>query len=212
MLISVIVRTLNEETYLPGLLSSIRSQQLPDNYTVEIIVVDSGSTDKTLDIARSHQCRVTHISQEDFSFGRSLNQGCDFAQGELLVFVSGHCLPTNELWLALLVKPLTDKSCSYSYGRQIGLSPTKFSEHRVFLKYYPSTSFLPQEGFFANNANAALTKKLWHAHKFDESLTGLEDMHLAKQLVQSGYQIGYTADATVYHIHDESWLQVRNRF
>jgi len=64
----------------------------------------------------------------------------------------------------------------------------------------------------SRNANQRHRPKLWHAHKFDESLTGLEDMHLAKQLVQSGYQIGYTADATVYHIHDESWLQVRNRF
>ncbi len=212
MLISVVIRTLNEEIYLAELLASIRSQQLPDECATEIVVVDSGSTDKTLDIAKGHQCRVTHISQEDFSFGRSLNQGCAFARGEILVFVSGHCIPTDESWLATLIRPLTDGTCSYAYGRQIGFGSTKFSESRVFLKYYPETSFLPQEGFFANNANAALPKNIWQDNKFDESLTGLEDMHLAKRLVQSGQSIGYIADARVYHIHDESWKQVLNRF
>ena len=66
MLISVVIRTLNEETYLGDLLSSIRSQRLPDEWSVEVVVVDSGSTDATLDIAKSHECRLTHISQEDF--------------------------------------------------------------------------------------------------------------------------------------------------
>ncbi len=212
MLISVVIRTLNEETYLADLLTGIHSQRIPDEWSVEVVVVDSGSTDATLDIAKSHECRLTHISQADFSFGRSLNQGCDFARGEILVFVSGHCLPIDEHWLATLVKPLAEKVCSYSYGRQIGMTPTKFSENRVFLKYYPGSSFLPQEGFFANNANAALPKKIWQDHRFDESLTGLEDMHLAKRLVQSGHKIGYIADAGVHHIHDESWQQVRNRF
>ena len=212
MLISIVIRTLNEETYLPELLSSIRSQRLPDDRETEVIVVDSGSTDATLEIAERYNCRISHISQAEFSFGRSLNQGCNLAQGQLLVFVSGHCVPTDEFWLAKLVTPLIDRKCSYAYGRQIGRTPTKFSESRVFLKYFPETSFLPQDGFFANNANASISKAVWQAHGFDESLTGLEDMHLAKRLVGAGHQIGYVADACVNHIHDESWKQVRNRF
>lgn len=212
MLISVVIRTLNEEEHLPDLLDGIRNQQLADDQTVEVVIIDSGSTDATLTIAEQHGCRITHIAKEDFSFGRSLNRGCAFADGEVLVFVSGHCVPVDEHWLSNLVAPLADGICSYSYGRQHGYGPTKFSESRVFLKYYSTASLLPQTGFFANNANAALLRSVWEEHPFDEVLTGLEDMHLAKRLVSNGHKIGYVAEAGVYHIHDETWRQVLNRY
>ena len=71
MLISIVIRTLNEEMHLSELLSSIDSQLLPDDCETEIIVVDSGSTDATLEIAERYNCRISHISQEEFSFRRS---------------------------------------------------------------------------------------------------------------------------------------------
>lgn len=77
---------------------------------------------------------------------------------------------------------------------------------------FPRYSKLPQEGFFCNNANAAVSRKAWQRFRFNEDLTGLEDMYLAKQLTEQGDKIGYAADASVYHIHDESWRQVRIRY
>jgi glycosyltransferase involved in cell wall biosynthesis len=212
MLISIIIRTLNEETYLADLLKGIDTQALPENWSVETVIVDSGSTDRTLEIAAAHNCRITHISKDQFSFGGSLNIGCAFSTGEVLVFVSGHCVPVDGQWLQRLVEPLKSGICSYTYGRQFGSGPTRFSESRVFLKYYSTTSLLPQTGFFANNANAALPRTIWEQYRFDETLTGLEDMHLAKRLVNAGHKIGYVAEAGVYHIHDESWEHVLNRF
>jgi rhamnosyltransferase len=212
MLISIVIRTLNEETHLADLLSGIHEQRLPDDVQVETVIVDSGSTDRTLEIARANGCRITHIPKEDFSFGRSLNIGCRFSGGEILVFVSGHCIPCDENWLAQLVTPLINGTCVYTYGRQLGTESTRFSESRVFLKYYSTANLLPQSGFFANNANAAILRDYWEKYQFDETLTGLEDMHLAKRLVAAGCRIGYVADAPVYHIHDETWAQVLNRF
>jgi len=212
MLISIIIRTLNEESYLADLLDGIRSQELDDGWSAETVLVDSGSTDRTLEIAEYAGCRITQIDKSEFSFGRSLNVGCEFSDGEILVFVSGHCVPCNERWLANLVRPLIDNQCSYSYGCQRGYGPTKFSESQVFLKYYPAFSMMPQSGFFANNANAALPRHLWQRYPFDESLTGLEDMHLGKKLVSEGHQIGYVAESGVYHVHDETWQQVHNRY
>jgi glycosyltransferase involved in cell wall biosynthesis len=212
VIVSVVIRTLNEQTYLAELLGAIEAQELPARWQLEVVVVDSGSTDATLKIAERFGSRVTHIAKEEFSFGRSLNRGCEFARGSILVFISGHCVPVGPHWLVALVKPLEDNACSYSYGRQIGGGPTKFSEGRVFLKYFPPTSMLPQEGFFANNANAAIRRSEWQALLFDETLTGLEDMHLAKRLVESGGEVGYVAEAAVHHIHDETWAQVRNRY
>lgn len=210
-LISVVIRTHNESRYLGELLDGIKRQRL-DGCSVEVVVVDSGSTDETLSIAESHGCRITHIAKADFTFGRSLNIGCEFARGDILAFVSGHCIPVNNLWLSTLARPIIEKRCEYVYGRQLGRDYTKFSESRVFQKYFPNGSMIPQQGYFVNNANAAIARSSWEKYRFDEVLTGLEDMFLAKQIVSHEGRVGYVADAAVYHIHDEQWSQIMNRF
>ena len=211
MNVSIVIRTLNEARYLPELLAAIASQQAP-GWDVETVIVDSGSTDGTLDIAHRAGCLVRHITREEFSFGRSLNLGCEAARGDVLVMISGHCVPTDEHWLRALCEPIGRDLVDYSYGRQIGGDESRFSECRIFEKYYPRQSRLPQQGFFCNNANSALRRASWQAHRFDEELTGLEDMELAKRLVAAGGKVGYVAEACVYHHHFESWPQVKRRF
>jgi len=207
---SIIIRTYNEQRYLPDLLSSIRAQKT--DFQHEVVLVDSGSTDRTVSIAEEFGCRIQRIDKKEFSFGKSLNFGCRVAQGECLVFVSGHCIPTDENWLAKLLAPLGRDAIAYTYGGQRGNGQSRFSECQIFAKYFPSESRLPQEGFYCNNANAALLKDIWKQYPFDEELTGLEDMHLSKQLVQKGMMVGYVADAAVFHLHEESWSQIRRRF
>lgn len=208
---SVIIRTFNEVKHLPDLLRAVRSQVRP-GLDLEILLVDSGSTDGTIEVAKANGCRIEFISREDFSFGRSLNRGCEAATGDFLVFLSGHCVPMDERWLARLVAPLADGAVAYTYGRQRGGNGTKYSEHQIFRKYFPDESRVPQEGFFCNNANAALRRDAWEKFRFDEHVTGLEDMELGKRLVHSGLKLGYVAEAGVYHYHDETWRKVKWRY
>ncbi len=208
---SIVIRTLNEAQHLDDLMQMIAGQKT-DGLEVETVLVDSGSIDDTVTIAEAHGARVTTISKAEFSFGRSLNRGCDFATGDFLVFVSGHCVPVNAHWLQRLCQPLIHGTADYTYGRQIGDDTSNYSERRIFAKYFPDTSQVPQEGFFCNNANSAITRTVWERFRFDEELTGLEDMELAKRMVQAGYKIGYVANAPVFHHHQENWRQVRRRF
>ena len=92
--ISVIIRTLNESKYLPSLLENIIRQKV--DLPVEIVLVDSGSTDGTISIAKHFGCKIILIQKDQFSFGRSLNLGCEASSGLFLVFISGHCVPYNE--------------------------------------------------------------------------------------------------------------------
>ena len=111
--ISIVIRTLNEAVHLPSLLSSIKSQKC--KFSHEVVLIDSGSTDNTLEIAKKFDCRITHIKKKDFSFGRSLNRGIDFSNGKYLVFISGHCVPQNEKWLENLVIPIADQKAQLTY-------------------------------------------------------------------------------------------------
>jgi glycosyltransferase involved in cell wall biosynthesis len=208
---SIVIRTLNEAEHLEDLLLMIGRQRV-DGIEIETVLIDSGSTDGTLEIAEKHSCRITSISKAEFSFGRSLNRGCAFSTGDILVFISGHCVPVGPGWLQALCQPLVDGVASYTYGRQIGDDESNYSERRIFAKYFPAISAIPQTGFFCNNANSALLRSAWEEYPFDEVLTGLEDMELAKRLVMSGHKIAYVAEAPVFHHHKESWPQVRRRF
>ena len=208
---TIVIRTLNEARYLDELLDSITNQET-DGLSFEVVLVDSGSSDDTLGIAQRHGCRILHINREEFSFGRSLNLGCDAALGDILVITSGHCIPCDKLWLQRLCRPLLDGKAGYVYGRQVGGTQTQYSEQRIFGQYFQERSNIPQVGYYCNNANSALLKSVWSKYRFDEDLTGLEDMELAQRLVKDGGEIGYVAEAGVYHHHAESWSQVRHRF
>lgn len=212
MKLSVVIRTLNEAHHLPELLDGIFQQILDEGDSVEVVLVDSGSEDETLKIAQDFGCNIVHIRKEEFSFGRSLNMGCEHADGEMLIFVSGHCVPENRYWLRSLVAPIKASLAVYTYGKQIGNGVSKFSEKQLFKKYFPDTSAIPQKGFFCNNANSALLKDIWENNPFDEELTGLEDMELSKRLVAKNLRIAYVAEASVFHLHEEDWMTVKRRY
>ena len=134
----------------------------------------------------------------------------------MLIFVSGHCVPVDRYWLANLLAPFTEgegaDGVMVSYGRQVGGETTRFSEHAIFEKYFPDHHGVNHAPFFCNNANAAVRRSAWEAIRFDETLTGLEDMHLAKQVVERGGRVRYCPEAAVYHHHDEKWSQVLRRY
>ncbi len=210
MLVSIIIRTLNEEKYLEELLRNVFNQKLA-NFQLEVVLIDSGSNDKTIQIAESFNVRITNINKRDFSFGRSLNEGCIFSKGEILVFISGHCIPVNNFWLSELVKPLIEKKADYVYGRQQGRDTTKFSENQLFNQLFPPNK-KTFNGEFCNNANAAITRESWSKFKFDENLTGLEDLDMGLKIIKNGGTVLYNPEASVFHIHNENWSQTFKRY
>ena len=207
--ISIVIRCLNEEQGIGRLLSGIAAQTVrPD----QIVVVDSGSTDATLDVAREHDVDIHHIDPAEFSFGRSLNRGISAATGDLVVFASAHVYPVYDTWLEHLTKPFDDASIALTYGRQVGGPTTPYSESQVMATWFPAESHPRQDHPFANNANAAIRRSEWEAVPFDEELTGLEDLDWASKALGRGAGIAYVAEAPVVHLHDERFSQTLNRY
>lgn len=207
---SVIVRALNEERHLPALFDGLARQR---ERSFEVVLVDSGSTDRTREIAVGRGARLVRIAPGDFTFGRSLNVGIRESSGRFIVVASAHVRPVDGLWLTNMLRDLrADPRVAMTYGRQVGWETSKFGESLDFDRFFGPLPREIADHFFANNANSAFRRGLWERRPFDEGLPGLEDIEWARWARREGFRVSYAHDAPVHHIHEETWPQVRRRY
>ena len=213
--VSIIIRTLNEASYLPNLFNLINNQSYKN---FEIIVVDSGSEDGTQKIAKEFSDKLLLIEKDDFTFGYAINHGIRHSNGELVCIVSAHTKPKSNNWLKELVSAFNynhsnNSNVALSYGRQIGGENSNFSEIMDFTYSFGNKELQKiRPKYFCNNANSMIRKDLWIDHPFNESLSGLEDIEWSKYWMDKGYEIVYKPNACIIHIHNENGVQIRNRF
>ena len=116
-LISIVVRTKNEERWIESCIQNIKNQ----NYKkIEIIIVDNFSTDKTLEKIKKYKLKILKI--KNFLPGKAINDGIKKSKGSIIVCLSAHCIPVNKYWLENLVNDLSDANVAGVYGKQEPLS------------------------------------------------------------------------------------------
>ena len=206
--VSIVIRARNEGAALGRLLRGIALQDFED---VEVLLVDSGSTDDTRAIAEAAGCRVIDLAPARFTYGHALNVGCAAARAGVCVVVSAHCVPVNDRWLSRLLEPLRDPAVAGSYGKQLPLEGTLPYEQRNLLAGFPFGSRRQTSHAFFHNANAALRRDVWERTPFDETLPGLEDRDWARRVLAAGWQLVYEPLAMVYHQHTETLGQIYTR-
>lgn len=208
---SIIIRTKNEEKGLPLCLNAIKKQKYSD---YEIIVVDSGSKDKTIKVAEEHGCKTVLIPEKDFSFGYSLNVGIKEAKGEIMVIISAHCLPANNDWLSFLIKPFFSfLNLAGVYGRHVPYLDASPQEKRGLAEAFPpgdEIRFYENDRF--SNANSAILKSAWESINFDEKLPGAEDIGWCMKIKENGLEVAYEPRAIVFHSHAETLKSIYKRF
>jgi len=206
---SIVIRCYNEAEHIGKLLHGLSEQSMQD---FEIVLVDSGSTDGTIDTAEEYGVdEIEYIDPGNFSFGRALNYGCEVASGNFCVIASAHVYPKRDDWLERLLEKFDD-DIALVYGKQRGNEVTTFSENQIFKQWFPDYDIERQNHPFCNNANAAIRREIWKEFPYDEQLTGLEDVDWAKRVQKAGYDISYASDAEIIHVHDETAREIYNRY
>lgn len=208
--VSVIIRAKNEERYLGETLESIRGQHFRD---FEVVLVDSGSTDCTVDIAEQYGAKIATIDPCEFTYGRALNVGVRHSEGQLLVSLSAHATPETPEWLGSLVSGFRYPTVAGVYGRHIARSNVSLFELLgMHLSGVTSRDSRLQCGSARfSNTNGAFRRSLWEMAPFDEGLPGAEDIEWARRVQRLGYAILFEPRAAVYHSHGESLPRLLRR-
>jgi CMP-N-acetylneuraminic acid synthetase len=196
-MISIIIRTKNEERWITPCLMGVFKQDYKD---FEVILVDNVSMDKTIEKALQFNIAKV-ITCEDFRPGLALNMGIRESKGEYIVCLSGHCIPVNEKWLSNLIENFSDEEVAGVYGRQEPLAFTSDSDKRDLSIIFGLDRRTQKKDSFFHNANSMLRRKLWEENPFDETLANIEDRVWAEKILHEGYKIVYDPMASVYHYH-----------
>ncbi|WP_416409247.1 glycosyltransferase family 2 protein [Agrobacterium rosae] len=217
---AVVIPAKNAVNILPRVLSQVMSQKTKWSY--EIIVIDSGSTDGTVEYLRQHnEIRLIKILPSEFGHGKTRNLGIQAANAEFVAFLTHDAVPCDEYWLANLVAVAEeDASIAGVFGRHVAhehASPfTKsdldkhfegFSAHpKILGRDTDPTRYETDQGWrqllhFYSDNNSLLRKSVWEKIPYPD-VEFAEDQLWARAVIEAGYCKGYAENAVVYHSHD----------
>ena len=223
---SIVIPAKNEARNIGRCLDAVFAQRYPEGF--EVLVVDSGSLDATLDIVSRYPAAVHRIPPQEFNHGGTRNLGASRTSGEFIVFLTADAFPCGDCWLANLVRPFDlDPSIAGCFGRHVahdGADPVDaWNMDRHFANFGPELRVFrldPEHeeehrqhewmyDFFSDN-NSALRRSIWERHPLPV-VDMAEDQHWAKMIMRLGYAKTYVPDSVVAHSHSYSpWQWVRN--
>ena len=191
---SVLIRTKNEARGIGATLDAVFSQTLPPH---EVLIIDSGSRDQTLEIARPYPVKILTMSPKGWSYSRALNVGAREATGDFLVCLSAHSPPAGDEWLANLLRHFEDPSVAAVWGPRSPKDPTERTGRLV--RQEPGSYTFETRHWGLSNHNSAFRRCLWQEFPFDEALPATEDKAWAAEAMSRGYSIIYDPAAAVLH-------------
>ena len=212
--ISIIILVKNGGAYLEEVLGAVFSQRIDDEF--EVVAVDSGSTDHSLEVLAGFPVRIHKIPSPVFNHGETRNLGASLSRGGYLVYLTQDALPGNEEWLRRLVAPLREdplvagaysshrprKDCPLMERRQILQTElTSGKEKRVNVAIgNPAYERYPYTFIWFSNTSSCLRREVWEKFPF-RRLDFAEDQDWAKRVLDAGYKTVYVPDSIVIHSH-----------
>ena len=200
--ISFVIRTKDEVRDIEKTCKLIRNQK--GDFNTEIIIVDSGSSDGTLEVAQKYADIVVNIMPKDFSWGAALNMGIEVAHGKYIFLLSAHCFFVADNTVQKGIGFLSQGSIIAVYGKQIGDKNKNVYEYVELNEIYPSIYLETSDNcriHGISNACCMLMKDVWKYNRFDEQMQSSEDLEWYERMTKQGYILGYTDEIQLIHGH-----------
>jgi len=211
--ISIVIPVKNGEKTIDACLKEIFEQTLISQ--TEVIIIDSGSTDKTLKIIKKYPVKLYQILPEEFGHGKTRNYGASLAKGEFIVMTVQDARPASNNWLEIMLSNFTDNEVVAVTGQQAvphekDKNPlqwfrpvSKAKPYTIQLKKGEFKKLSPkqQKQYCSwDDVNAMYRKSILKELSFNDVEFG-EDMLWAKNALIKGYKIAYDMRASVWHYH-----------
>jgi rhamnosyltransferase len=217
--VSVIIPTYNGRQQAGELMRALAAQSLRPT---EVIVLDSQSSDGTLEAFQSLGARVKSVERDEFHHSTVRNHGAQLAHGQLLVFMTQDALPSQSSCFEHLAGPLLDGRASAAFARQVPYSDATPLERFARETNYPAESRTSTDKdiarigvrafFFSNSCSMVRRDVFEELGGFPSHTVMNEDMLFAARLLRAGHRIAYVADALVIHSHCYSLAQTLKRY
>ena len=218
---SVVIPTYNAGAGFADVLNAVTSQEAP--WAFEVLVIDSGSTDGTLDIVRKYPDVCLHeIASADFNHGDTRNLGAELTSGEFIAFLTHDALPYNSRWLYNMVSGLEHyPAAAGAFGKHFAYETasafTKKELNAHFAMFDGLDLLMDQNTdrkrwnnkdiqwrqllhFYSDN-NSCFRRDVWEKIPYQRVAFG-EDQLWANDIIEAGYAKLYVPKAIVYHSHD----------
>jgi GT2 family glycosyltransferase len=213
--ISIILLVKNGGAFLEEVLKGIFSQKVEEG--IEVVAVDSGSRDHSLEILRDFPVRLKEIPPATFNHGETRNLGASLSQGATLVYLTQDAVPGNEMWLERLVEPLREdplvagafsshrprRDCHLMERRQI-LQTELVSGKTARVNYAVGNPEYERNRFpfvWFSNTSSCLRREVWEKIRF-RPVVFAEDQDWAERVLEAGYKTVYVPDSIVIHSHN----------
>lgn len=208
-LVSIIMRSFNEGWALRETLPALQSQEFRN---WELIVIDSGSTDGSVELIRAAKPRhFVKIQPHEYNPSRVMNHGMQLARSEFGIFLNADATPQNPNWLRPLVNALFDPQTAAVFGKQIPRPDCKavfaHDYERCFGEERESASW---EHFFSM-VSSGIRKDVWSRRGFQEQMQYSEDDEWTRWCREQGYKIVYASESVVMHSHNYTAAQAYKR-
>jgi len=208
-LVSIIMRSFNEAWALRDTLPALRAQ---DWTNWELIVIDSGSTDGSVELIQAAQpAHFIQIQPHEYNPSRVMNQGMRLARSDYAIFLNADATPQGSNWLRPLVAALKDPRVAAVFGRQIPRPDCRAvfacDYDRCFGPNRESASW----GHFFSMVSSGLRKDVWAQRGFRADLQYAEDDEYTRWCVAQGYRVEYIEESVVMHSHNYTAKQAYKR-
>jgi rhamnosyltransferase len=222
MMVTVALLLKDAEEHLKSLLDSVFLQQ---DCQFEVLAIDSGSTDRTLEILSQYDVRVVQISPLEFGHGKTRNFAAANAHpnSELIIYLSQDALPANEDWLKNLTDPLiNDRSVAGVFSRHIaheGTSPSMVRQltsnwqsggNKRLVKEMPADESAYEKNkmslIYFSNTSSAIRRSVWKKIRFKE-VDFAEDAEWADRVLRAGHKLVFEPISIVIHSHDYGFVE-----
>jgi len=205
--VSVIIPVKDEEKNISACLDGIFSQSIDAD--LEVIIIDSGSTDKTLKIIKEYEnVELIEISPDEFGHGKTRNLGAKRSSGEYIVFLNADAIPADNKWLSEMLRVFKgDENIGGVYSRHIPKEDCHLYMKRDLYKSMPNyDTVITKTGnlnfMLFSTVSCMIPRSVWEKYSFKDDIAIAEDQEWAKRVLNRGMKVVYKAGSTVYHSHN----------